>query len=163
TDTVRVFVELHNPFPRAVPQGVYQPDGFPVPLRLGAGAGYSPYRMLLGVKSPVPDRPNGAAILPGFHNDNVLGNPDAAAARQPTGLLPPALRPDAPPQPAGPGEAGYDALPSPYLRAPGPETNSPPQGSLLVGPPAEAPAPFPDHDAFRDPNNGAIPAATPVV
>src|SRR5439155_14881301 len=41
---VRVFVELHNPFPRTGAPGAYRPDSFPVPLRIGAGGGaYAPY------------------------------------------------------------------------------------------------------------------------
>jgi hypothetical protein len=164
SDTVRVFVELHNPFPRTVPRGVYQPDSFPQPLRLGsAAAAYSPYRLLLGVKSAVPDRANGAAILPGFENDNVLGNPDPGVVRQAADFLSPATVLDGSPQPAWPGAPGYDGLASPYVPAHGPETDTLPQGFLLLGPPVDAPAPFPDYDAFRDPNNSTIPLPTPVM
>src|SRR5262249_27716891 len=82
TETGRVFVELHNPFPRSVPAGAHQPDGFPVPLRMGQGPqAYAPYRVVIGVPSPVLWRPTGAAILPGGDNDNVLGNPDPAVVR----------------------------------------------------------------------------------
>src|SRR5262249_40962525 len=119
SDTVRLFVELHNPFPRAVPADVYQPDSFPVPLRLGAGAAaYTPYRLLFGVKSAVFDRANGAAVLPGFDNDNVLGNPEFAVVRQATttdDFLTAATQIDGNPQPPWPGATGYDALPAPYV------------------------------------------------
>ena len=72
-DRVRVFVELHNPFPRAAAATAYPPDALPVPLRMGAGAGaYAPYRVMVGVNSPVLWRSPGAAVLPGFADDNVL-------------------------------------------------------------------------------------------
>src|SRR5262249_17525116 len=65
-DSIRVFVELHNPMPRSIPTSVYRPDSWPVPLRVGEGeSAYVPYRVVIGVKSAVPLRASGAAILPG--------------------------------------------------------------------------------------------------
>ncbi len=73
-DRVRVFIELQNLLPTALP----------VPLRMGtAGTGYAPYQVLLGVKAPVPQA-SPAAILPGSANDNVLGNSEPGTVRQAT-------------------------------------------------------------------------------
>jgi hypothetical protein len=166
-DMLRVFVELHNPFPRTLPANTYAPDRFPVPLRMGSGsAAYTPYRLVLGVKSPVPNRPTGVAVLPTFDNDNVLGNPDPAAVRAATttdDFLSPAVLLDGGAQQPWPETAGYAALPAPHVPAHGADTDTLPQGFLLLGPPVEAPAPFPDYDPFGTANSGAIPPATPVV
>ena len=61
------------------------------------------------------------------------------------------------------GFPGYDAFPSPYAPAHGPDTAQLPQGFLLLGPPADAAAPFPDYDAFLSPNNALVPLPTPVL
>jgi hypothetical protein len=134
---VRVFVELHNPFPRSLPGNVYQPDALPVPLWMGAGgAAYTPYRVVLGVGSPAPPRPTGAAILPGPDNDNVLGNPEPAVVRQATTDL--------------------DFAPGAGVPAHGPGVI---QGFLLLGPPPSAFPPF----AARDPFTAGPAVFTPTV
>lgn len=84
-DRVRVFLELYNPVARPLVNSKYQPNPQPIPLHMGQGpSGYSPYQVLLGVKSPVPLRSTGAAVLPGNDNDNVLGNPEPGTIRQAT-------------------------------------------------------------------------------
>src|SRR5262249_53552643 len=83
-DVVRVFAELHNPLPRSVPANVYQPDSWPIPLRMTTGAlVYSPYRVAVAVKSR-PFAGATATILPGVDNDNVLGNPEPGTVRTAT-------------------------------------------------------------------------------
>jgi hypothetical protein len=169
-DTVRVFVELHNPFPRAVPPGTHQPDRFPVPLRMGVGAtAYSPYRVLIGVKSPVPGRAAGAAVLPGVENDNVLGNPDLAVLRrattdadlvEPLRLIGPGRQPD---WPGASGPPAYRSLASPYVPAHGPDTNDLPQGFMLLGPPEDGPELLAAFDPFRDEAGMGIPRQTPLL
>src|SRR5262249_10700921 len=130
-DQVRVFVELHNPFPRAVAPTAYQPDALPVPLRMAAGpVAYTPYRVVVGVKSPVPWRTTGAAIRPGVGDDNVLGTPDRGVVRTATpdaDFLGPLPTISGPPQPQWPGSGLYAPVPSPYLPAHGPATGALPQ------------------------------------
>ncbi len=173
-DQVRVFVELHQPFPRAVAPTAYQPDAFGVPLRMGVGgAAYTPYRILVGVKSPVPLRATGAAILPGVADANVLGNPDLVAVRASTtdlDFLLPLPTVAGLPQPAWPGAGPYAATPSPYVPPHGPAAGALPQGFLLLGPP-ELPPPKPGDppdalltfDPFDPANNLLIPRATPLL
>src|SRR5262249_38327152 len=164
TDSVRVFVELHNPFPRAVPRDAYQPHSFPVPLQMGAGpAAYAPYRVVVGVKSPVQGQPASAAVLPGPDNDNVLGNPDLAVVRGAPAPLPPAAPRPHPPRPGAAAPPPSRGLPPPSLPAHGPDGGALPQGFLLLGPPEPAPDPFAAYDPFRAPNSAAIPDPTPVL
>jgi hypothetical protein len=169
-DTVRVFVELHQTFPRSVPPGVQQTDAFPVPLRVSAGTvAHTPYRVMIGVKSPVPGRQAGSAILPGTENNNVLGNPELAAVRAATtdaDFLPPLATIGNGQQPSWPGSQGglpYGEIPSPYVPAHGPDDGTSPQGFLLLGPPQAAPDPFPARDPFAAANNALIPPPTPVL
>ncbi|MCI0461853.1 MAG: hypothetical protein L0Z62_33295 [Gemmataceae bacterium] len=170
TDLVRVFVELHHPFPRALPAGVHPPDSFPVPLRMATGTeAYSPYRVVIGVKAPLGERPTGAAILPGPANDNVLGNPDLAAVRCATrdaDFLSPVPTVGTGPQAPWPGAFGplpYRGFASPFVPAHGPDAEDWPQGFLLLGPPEAAPDPFPTFDPFVAPHHALIPKATPVL
>jgi hypothetical protein len=137
-DTVRVFVELLNPLPPAPSPGVSPADAAPVPLVMGGPAGaYSPYRIVLGVKSPGPSLlASAAAVLPGVENDNVLGNPEPAAVRQATTDL--------------------DFVAAGVLPGHNPGST---QGFLLLGPPASAFPPF----AARDPFTGGAVLLTPVV
>jgi hypothetical protein len=111
--TVKVWVELYNPF--VVPQGSrLQPqDGFPVPLRVEAvprslvnqPAAYGPYRLVVA---------NGLAARP--LNDNVLGKPDAVRA---------ATTDDDYTTPVGLVGGGRQAAPSPAVG---------PEGFFLAGP-----------------------------
>ncbi len=146
SDKVRVFVELHNTFPRDVPQGTYQPDGLPVPLRMGQDAPYAPYRILISTKSVVrPGDPLVATIHPGAENDNVLGNPDAQVARTQTtnadfrGSVAAGWA----------GTSNYAPIAPPFVPAHGPDTPADPQGFLLLGPRHSELGHFALHDPFE--------------
>ncbi len=166
---IRVFLELHNPWFRMAPPGTYRPDSFPVPLRMGWGGAYAPYRVMVGVKSVVPGHPAGAAILPGLENNNVLGNPELAAVRASTtdgdffGPLATISGGEQPPWFAAKGPTPYGGIPSPYVPPHGPETDLLPSGFVLLGPPEEAPASFAAYDPFRRANRRGIPGATPLL
>ena len=157
SDTVRVFVELHNTFPRQVPPGAYQGDSAPAPLRMGAGPiSYAPYRILLGTKQEVQRTtgiPTIATILPGIDNDNVLGNPALNVIRQGT-----TDSDFTGPTPVPLGETNsasgsFARVTGPTVPAHGPDTDTLPQGMFLLGPLEQAGDP---HDPFR-----AAPAVTP--
>jgi hypothetical protein len=125
SDTVRLFVELHNPFPQPLAAGHAPADAAPAPLWMaGPASGYAPYRVVLGVPSTVPNRDAGAAILPGPDNDNVLGNPEPGTVRQATT--------------DGDFAGGAVSAYSPGL----------PQGFTLLGPPVSPVPAFAAHDPF---------------
>jgi hypothetical protein len=165
-DTIRVFVELHNPLPRQVSPSVQPQDQFPVPLRIGD---YAPYKVVVGTKSLVRHaswEPITATIQPGPDNDNVLGNPEPAAVRTATTDLD-FLRPMATigggTQPEWPGRLPYRAIPSPYVPAHDLIENPLASGYVLLGPePARDPF-LAARDPFAAPNNATIPSSTPVL
>jgi hypothetical protein len=134
-DSVRLFAELANPFPDTLPANVMQQDRLPVPLLVtGKGGAYSPYRLVIGVNSPVPFRVPGAAILPGVDNDNVLGCPEPDVVRQAT------------------TDDDFTGIPV-----------APPRGAtegiVLLGPPADGSVPWAAYDPFA----AGIPAGTPTL
>lgn len=165
-DTVRVFVELHNPLPRTVPAGTHAPDGFPIPLRVG---NTTPYQVVIGTKSALALSAGGATVPPGDDHDNVLGNPDVAAVRSTT--MPQDFQAlstvGGDPQPAWTGATvgatAYRGVPSPHMPAHGPDTPELPQGVVLLGPPASADAAFATYDPLEPANNAAIPQPTPLL
>src|SRR5262249_10110409 len=115
---------------------------------------------------PVFDRPVGAAIVPGFDNDNVLGNPDPAViwtATTDADFFNPVAALDGSPQASWPAYTPYDDMASPYVPPHGPEPATLPQGLFLRGPRDMAPLPFAAGDPFANGNNGLIPPATPVL
>src|SRR5262249_39652809 len=149
----------------SVPAGVYPPDGFPVPLWM-QGKGYSPYRVVVGVKSPVPLRTEGAAVLPGVDNSNVLGNPDPAVVRRTTtdaDFQSPARTVGGGQQGAAQAPAPTATLPPPHVPAHGPATDDLPQGFLLLAPPEDTSPAFAAADPFAGPNLGQVPPATPLA
>jgi hypothetical protein len=160
-EKVRVFVELHNPFPGSVSPTVQPADRLPVPLKVPAlpnggpspsgdpAGAYTPYRVVLAVQQPP------GLIAPGASNDNVLGNPDQVrAATNDADFTNPVGTVSGGPQPPGPGPT-----PSPYIPAQ-------PQGFFLLGPPAVGgpdPQGFGPRDPFQPPNTDAIPPKTPLL
>lgn len=156
-DLVRVFVELHNTFPRDLPPSVFQ-DNLAVPLRMrSGGTSYSPYRLLIRTKRAevlTTGEVRLASVSPGPENDNVLGNPavmrlftddedfaslpvEISGAQMTTGhAIPP---------------HGIDSL-------------TRPQGFLLVGPPPRVPQGHDPRFEARHPfGDASVPAPTPRV
>jgi hypothetical protein len=189
TDIVRVFVELHNTFPRSLPLGVHLPDSFPIPLRMNGtrrAGPYTPYRVMIAAKSKTTSSGEDviAGIQPGIDNDNVLGNPAFSndpdhpnwnAVRTTTtdsdflGPLPTAGGDEQPIWPGSPRSGRYGPIASPYMPAHGLEADGLPQGFLLLGPPSIPGGGLRRYDAFRrfdpfdGPNAMSIPASTPMM
>lgn len=176
---IRVFVELHNPFPARISTTVQQPDSFPVPLRIQPANmnAYSPYQVVVASRQQAP--PGASAISPGIHNDNVLGSPSLDPAQLAircktavTDFAAPAtmIRGNPANQPNWPGLPGqYGGLASPYVPASNVGNVADPQGAILLGPLPETGGQqsLADRDPFdstgNPPNSRAIPDNTPVI
>jgi hypothetical protein len=143
--TVKVWVELHNPFQAVSDPALQAQDGFPVRLRADEAddavtkkpQAYAPYRVVLAT-----------GVLARPFNDNVLGKPAQVRAQTTDQDF------DGPVPTAGGGvQPPQGPVASPYLDLKGGQTDNP---FFLLGPPGGD-----ARNTLRPPPRGTVPASTP--